>query len=66
LQPPPPQQCLFPSMTGYIPQTCLLIVSPYPPVFLRCVGLYWPAIGTVKSRLVPEEVRARGKGWVGG
>ena len=27
-------------------------------VFEGCVGLYWPAIGTVKSRLVPEEVRA--------
>jgi len=27
-------------------------------VFEGCVGLYWPSIGTVKSRIVPEEVRA--------
>jgi len=26
-------------------------------VFEGCVGLYWPSIGTVKSRIVPEEVK---------
>ena len=26
-------------------------------VFEACVGIYWPAMGTVKSRVVPEEAR---------
>ena len=32
--------------------------SPPPPPCAACVGLYWPAIGTVKSEVVPEDVRA--------
>merc|ERR1712216_317977 len=27
-------------------------------VFEACVGVYWPAMGTVKSKVVPEEMRA--------
>ena len=27
-------------------------------LFEACVGMYWPAIGTVKSMVVPEETRA--------
>ena len=27
-------------------------------VFEACVGIYWPAMGTVKSKVVPEEARA--------
>ena len=27
-------------------------------LFEACVGMYWPAIGTVKSMIVPEETRA--------
>jgi len=27
-------------------------------IFEACVGIYWPAIGTVKSQVVPEESRA--------
>lgn len=27
-------------------------------LFEGCVGIYWPAIGTIKSRIVPEKMRA--------
>ena len=27
-------------------------------VFETCVGVYWPAISTMKGRIVPEPVRA--------
>merc|ERR1719424_1723165 len=27
-------------------------------LFEACVGVYWPAIGTVKSQVVPEDTRA--------
>merc|ERR1719231_1270399 len=27
-------------------------------VFEFCVGVYWPTVGTIKSEVVPEEIRA--------
>ena len=38
-------------------QSTLMVLVAFL-LFEACVGIYWPAIGTVKSQIVPEESRA--------
>ena len=44
------------SLPLYSSQTVALLISFL--AFEAVVGVYWPAIGTIKSRVVPEEARA--------